>query len=139
MKRILVFVVATVLVLSFSAFVLAQQATTTTQQKQEAAKMEHKATMAHKEHIKLTKEEIISLQEALAKAGYFKGKATGVLGAATKRALREYQKANNLKVTGMPNEETLTKLGVSYSAATTAKATPTEKKEAEKPEAAKKP
>lgn len=143
MKRILSFVLVIVLVLSFSVMIFAQQATPKKQTTERAktvqpAKTEQKATTEHKEHLKLNKDEIISLQNALAKAGVYKGKVDGVLGKATKRALRKYQKANNLKVTGEPNEETLTKLGVSYTAPSMEKkgavSETTKKPESKKPE-----
>jgi len=129
------------LVLSFSALMVAQPQTTgTAEKKQEAVKAEQKAKVAAAEHIRLTKSEIMALQDSLAKAGFYKGKANGILNTGTKKALREYQKANNLKVTGTPTEETLAKLHISYGAAMTAKAPapPTEKME-KKPESAKKP
>jgi peptidoglycan hydrolase-like protein with peptidoglycan-binding domain len=57
-----------------------------------------------------TKDQIKEAQEGLAKAGYFKGKATGVLGRRTRTALRQYQKANKLPVTGQLSDSVLTRL-----------------------------
>ena len=43
-----------------------------------------------------SRQEIISLQHALAKLGFYDGKADGVLGRKTKLSLKEYQKANGM-------------------------------------------
>ena len=102
MKRILLFTLAAVLVLSFSVLVLAQPA---------AAR---KVAKEREEYLTLNKSEIMALQTALAQAGVFRGKVDGRLGPVTRRALRDYQRANNLKVTGRPYEATLIKLRVSY-------------------------
>jgi peptidoglycan hydrolase-like protein with peptidoglycan-binding domain len=121
MKRLAFFASVMALILSFSALAFAQQ-TASTEKKQQTtapAKTEHKSTMAHKgkmEHLKLSKDEIISLQNALTKANVYKGQANGMLDTATKHAIREYQTTNKLKVTGVPNAETLQHLGVSYKA-----------------------
>lgn len=109
MKRNLSFMLAAALVLGFSAFALAQQPATTVAK--QPVKTEHKTMMAH---FKLSKEESIALQNALSKDGFYKGTASGVIDAATKQALRDYQKANQLKITGEPNKETLDKLGVAF-------------------------
>jgi peptidoglycan hydrolase-like protein with peptidoglycan-binding domain len=57
-----------------------------------------------------TKDQIKEAQEGLIKAGYFKGTANGVLGRRTRHALREYQKANKLPVTGRLDNDVLNKL-----------------------------
>ena len=64
-------------------------------------------------HTTWTKEQVEEAQEGLAKAGYYKGKPTGVLDRRTRRALRSYQKANKLPVTGRLNQEELDKLHTS--------------------------
>lgn len=51
------------------------------------------------------------LQEALAAKGQ-EVKTTGRLDASTQKALREYQKANELPDTGLPDFETLRRLGL---------------------------
>lgn len=61
-------------------------------------------------HTVWTKAQVEEAQAGLAKAGYYKGKPTGVLDHRTRRALRAYQKANKLPVTGRLNEELLEKL-----------------------------
>jgi peptidoglycan hydrolase-like protein with peptidoglycan-binding domain len=61
-------------------------------------------------HQAWTKDQIKEAQQGLAKAGFFKGQATGVYGKETKKAIRAYQKANKLPVTGRLNNNLLTRL-----------------------------
>lgn len=118
MKRNFSFALAFALALSFSTFAWAQQPGTTANKQMAApAKTEQKAMTETKDktaHLMLNKEEITALQNTLIKDGFYKGTANGVIDTATQKALREYQKANKLKVTGEPNKETLDKLGVAY-------------------------
>lgn len=67
-----------------------------------------KAAMTH--HAAWTKTEIQEAQTGLAKAGYYKGKPTGQLNADTRKALRAYQKANNMPATGRLSDSVLVKL-----------------------------
>jgi carboxyl-terminal processing protease len=57
-----------------------------------------------------TKDQIKEAQEGLAKAGFYKGKATGTLNRSTRTAIRKYQKANKLPVTGRLDNDLLTRL-----------------------------
>lgn len=66
------------------------------------------ATRTH--HAAWSKDQIKEAQAGLAKAGYFKGEPNGVYGKKTRKAIRAYQKANNLPVTGRLDDELLTKL-----------------------------
>lgn len=61
-------------------------------------------------HSTWTKAQIEAAQEGLAKAGFYQGKPTGVLDRQTRRAVKAYQKANKLPVTGRLNNELLTRL-----------------------------
>jgi peptidoglycan hydrolase-like protein with peptidoglycan-binding domain len=61
-------------------------------------------------HAIWTKDQIKEAQEGLIKAGLYKGQATGVFNADTHKALKEYQKKNNLPATGKLNDSTLAKL-----------------------------
>lgn len=54
---------------------------------------------------------VSALQEALNKQGA-KLKVDGLMGGKTKAALRNYQKANGLKVSGMADDATKKKLGL---------------------------
>jgi peptidoglycan hydrolase-like protein with peptidoglycan-binding domain len=67
-----------------------------------------KAAPAH--HATWTKAQVKEAQEGLAKDGFYKGKATGVINKDTEKALRAYQKKNNLPVTGQLSDSTLAKL-----------------------------
>jgi hypothetical protein len=54
----------------------------------------------------------MELQSKLAKAGYYAGEPSGKWDDKTIAALKEYQAANNLPVTGTLNPETIRKLGL---------------------------
>lgn len=56
-------------------------------------------------------EKVVALQKALNAEGY-KLKADGFMGKKTRTALKRYQKKNNLKVTGQPDQATLDRLGI---------------------------
>jgi len=56
-------------------------------------------------------------QRALAQAGFETGPADGVMGPRTERALRDYQRANQLQVTGELDARTLRSLGLAQDAA----------------------
>jgi peptidoglycan hydrolase-like protein with peptidoglycan-binding domain len=61
-------------------------------------------------HAAWTKDQIKEAQEGLAKAGLYKGKATGVFNADTRKAIKQYQKQNNMPATGRLSDSLLTKL-----------------------------
>ena len=61
-------------------------------------------------HAAWTKDDIKEAQEGLTKAGLYKGKASGVMNADTRKALREYQKQNKFPVTGRLSDSVLVKL-----------------------------
>jgi ribosomal protein S4 len=61
-------------------------------------------------HAAWSKDDIKQAQEGLTKAGLYKGKASGVMNADTRKALREYQKQNKLPVTGRLSDSVLVKL-----------------------------
>jgi peptidoglycan hydrolase-like protein with peptidoglycan-binding domain len=55
---------------------------------------------------------IREVQRKLADRGYRPGTPDGVMGRATRSALMEFQRSENLAVTGRPNRETLAALGI---------------------------
>ena len=57
-----------------------------------------------------TRKETLRIQKALQRAGFFKGKPTGFYGKRTKAAVRNFQKAKGLPVTGTVGPETWKKL-----------------------------
>ena len=66
---------------------------------------------------------VMAAQERLKELGYFTGTATGYFGTVTQSAIRAFQKANGLTVTGTLNKETQSKLN-SKNAVAKATATP---------------
>jgi membrane-bound lytic murein transglycosylase B len=61
----------------------------------------------------LSRDNIISLQQALQQRGYEPGKPDGIMGPATRSAIRQFQTANNLVADGYPGESVLAELGIS--------------------------
>ena len=66
---------------------------------------EEKPAVLHHEDIK-------KLQETLHDKGYYSGHVDGILGPQTRAGIRQYQKSENLPVTGHLDAETAGKLGV---------------------------
>jgi peptidoglycan hydrolase-like protein with peptidoglycan-binding domain len=63
------------------------------------------AKAGNRDHVK-------AVQQALKDKGHDPGPVDGVMGAKTKAALREFQKAQGMKESGSLDNETMTKLGV---------------------------
>ena len=61
---------------------------------------------------RLDKQDIRNVQKSLTDKGFNAGPADGVLGSHTRAGIREYQKSENLPVTGRLDAETAGKLGV---------------------------
>lgn len=57
-------------------------------------------------------ESLRKVQKKLQELGYYKGKVDGAPGSMTNAAIRRFQLAQNLKVTGELNHQTLARLGV---------------------------
>jgi peptidoglycan hydrolase-like protein with peptidoglycan-binding domain len=68
------------------------------------------STRAAMRHTVWTKDQIKEAQQGLAKAGYYKAEATGVFNRKTRKAIRAYQKANKLPVTGRLSDDLLARL-----------------------------
>ncbi len=60
----------------------------------------------------LSRANIISLQEALLQRGYEPGKPDGIMGPATRSAIRQFQAANSLVADGYPGESVLAELAL---------------------------
>ncbi|MGH9378775.1 MAG: peptidoglycan-binding domain-containing protein [Terriglobia bacterium] len=58
------------------------------------------------------RQNVKQVQESLRDKGYYSGKVDGLLGPQTRKAIRQYQKAENLRVTGRLDAKTAGKLGV---------------------------
>jgi peptidoglycan hydrolase-like protein with peptidoglycan-binding domain len=70
----------------------------------------HSSSAAKMHHAKWSTDQVKEAQQGLAKAGYYKGEPNGKYDRSTRTAIREYQKANKMKVTGRLNDELLKKL-----------------------------
>jgi peptidoglycan hydrolase-like protein with peptidoglycan-binding domain len=105
--------VSAVVAASLSAGALSAQSTATTKQKpamNQAPAVQTTMDSTKHHHAAWTSEQIKEAQEGLAKAGLYKGKASGVFNADTRKALKAYQKQNKLPVTGRLNDDVLTRL-----------------------------
>jgi lipid-binding SYLF domain-containing protein/N-acetyl-anhydromuramyl-L-alanine amidase AmpD len=80
-----------------------------------------KQTTAHKDTT--SKEDIRNAQQALKDKGMYTGPVDGTMNAEMKKALRDFQKKNNLETTGTLNHDTMTALGVTPHTSTTGKDT----------------
>jgi membrane-bound lytic murein transglycosylase B len=60
----------------------------------------------------LSRNNILQLQEALQKRGFDAGEPDGIMGPATRAAIRQFQSANGLVADGYPGETVLAELGV---------------------------
>jgi hypothetical protein len=65
----------------------------------------------------ISSEDIMKVKAALKAKGIDPGPITGTMDSKTQQALREFQKANNLPVTGSVDQQTAAKLGVTLSSA----------------------
>jgi peptidoglycan hydrolase-like protein with peptidoglycan-binding domain len=61
-------------------------------------------------HAVWTKDQIKEAQAGLAKAGFYKGTATGIWNKDTKSALKQFQKENKMPATGRLSDSVLVKL-----------------------------
>jgi len=59
-----------------------------------------------------SRDKVKAIQEALKTKGFDPGTADGVVGPKTNQALREFQKSNNLQITGRIDDKTASALGV---------------------------
>lgn len=66
---------------------------------------------------RMSKDKVKEVQAALKSKGVDPGPEDGVLGPKTQQAIREFQKSNNLSVTGRIDDKTASALGVDVSAA----------------------
>src|SRR5919201_858638 len=64
--------------------------------------------------LNVTQDQIMQAQEALNQKGFDAGKADGILGPRTKRALSNFQKNQGLQRSGRLDDKTLAALGVSH-------------------------
>ena len=60
-------------------------------------------------------EEVKQIQKRLKDWGYYKGNVDGIYGSKTQQAVKDFQKANGLKVDGVAGDKTLAAIGISSS------------------------
>lgn len=65
---------------------------------------------ANIKQVKFKEKQIARLQEALARAGYYRGPVDGVIGAQMNRAVKAFQRAHGLRADGKMGSKTLAKL-----------------------------
>jgi hypothetical protein len=53
----------------------------------------------------------VQVQQQLAAGGYYRGEIDGIIGDGTRRAIRNYERANNLPVDGQIDDQLLTAMG----------------------------
>src|SRR5687768_7436989 len=106
MKRILTAVVT--LLLAFTVTASAQNPTSTSS----SSSGTKSATKKRGPVFRATKEQIKQAQATLRGRNFYTGDQTGKLDDATRSGLKEYQKAEGLKVTGTLNRITLEKMNI---------------------------
>lgn len=107
MKRILT--LSLTLVFVFSGLVVAHQTTSPALVgKSQASSSERKRSPV----FRANKDQVNQAQTILKSRGFYTGETTGKLDSATRAGLREYQRAEGLKVTGTLNRATLEKMGI---------------------------
>ena len=111
--------VASVLFAAVSAGTLSAQSTAPAKPSPSTSSMQHtrqdttaaRASSGVKmQHAAWTKGQVTEAQQGLAKAGFYKGKINGKYDRSTRNAIRAYQKAKNLPVTGRLDNDLLTQL-----------------------------
>ena len=65
--------------------------------------------------VRLSRDQVIELQQTLNKKGFDAGSADGIPGPATRAAISRFQRANNMVADGFASREVLTRLGISIS------------------------
>lgn len=96
---------------ALGAGTLAAQSTATAKpapQAQKSTSAKANTTMAPAHN--WSKAEITEAQQGLAKAGYYKGKPNGQMDADTKKALKAFEKANNMPANGKLTDSVYAKL-----------------------------
>ena len=106
MKRILIFSLTILFV--FSTAVGGQNSDSSTSGKARSSDTETKRGPV----FRANKDQVNQAQSILKSRGFYTGETTGKLDAPTRSGLKEYQKAEGLKVTGTLNKATLEKMGI---------------------------
>jgi len=107
MKRILTLTLSLSLLFAYSIAASAQDSST-------SSRASAKSTSSRKRGpvFRANKDQVNQAQSILKARGFYSGTATGKLDDATRAGLKEYQKAEGLKVTGTLNKSTLEKMSI---------------------------
>ena len=97
------------LILMSGAIALAQNANSTTSS---SAKAQNGNTAKRGPIFRATADQVKQAQAILKQRNFYSGDQTGKLSTETRAGLKEYQKAEGLKVTGTLNKTTLMKMGI---------------------------
>jgi|ERR1044071_6934434 peptidoglycan hydrolase-like protein with peptidoglycan-binding domain len=108
MRKLLMAVLT--LLLAFSASTMAQNANSSTTN--ESSAQNTNTTKKRGPIFRATKDQIKQAQAILKQRGFYAGEQTGKLDDDTRAGLKQYQKAEGLKVTGTLNKVTLEKMNV---------------------------
>jgi peptidoglycan hydrolase-like protein with peptidoglycan-binding domain len=107
MKKLLTLTLSLSLLFSYSIAASAQDSSTTSKTSSKAASSRKRGPV-----FRATKEQVNQAQEILKNRGLYSGSTTGKLDEPTRAGLKEYQKAEGLKVTGTLNKSTLEKMSI---------------------------
>lgn len=105
MKRLLTLTLSLSLLFVYSIAATAQDSSSTSKTASSSARKRGPVFRANKEQVN-------QAQVILKARGFYDGGATGKLDDATRAGLKEYQKAEGLKVTGTLNKVTLEKMSI---------------------------
>ena len=107
MKRLLTLTLSLSLLFAYSIAASAQDSST-------SSKTTAKSTGSRKRGpvFRANKDQVNQAQSILKARGFYSGTTTGKLDDATRAGLKEYQKAEGLKVTGTLNKSTLEKMSI---------------------------
>jgi carboxyl-terminal processing protease len=70
----------------------------------------HASSAPKTQDVAWTKDQVKEAQQGLTKTGFYKGKINGSYDKSTKKAIKAYQEANKLPVTGHLDKDLLTRL-----------------------------
>lgn len=107
MKRLLTLTLSLSLLFAYSIAASAQDSST-------SSRTAAKSTSSRKRGpvFRANKDQVNQAQSILKARGFYSGTTTGKLDDATRAGLKEYQKAEGLKVTGTLNKSTLEKMSI---------------------------
>ena len=110
MKKFLVAVLT--LLLAFSTNAMAHNENANTESSSSSSAQNANTTKKRGPVFRATKDQIKQAQMILKQRGFYAGEQTGKLDDGTRGGLKQYQKAENLKVTGTLNKITLEKMNI---------------------------